>query len=168
MNTLPPLSDWPEQLRALAGLFTAIALFGFICGFLFLDVTTHLTPDGIITHYNGLPEAALDAGGELKFEKSLKDMLTTTHNHVLGLAGPFFLIGFLYLLCGPLNRRRTMVALEPLCALPITFGGIWIVRFVYPPFAYLVMLSGILMVGSYVWMSLVILRACMRISRSNN
>ena len=105
MNTLPPLSDWPAQLRALAGLFTAIALFGFICGFLFLDVTTHLTPDGIITHYNGLPEAALDAGGELKFEKSLKDMLTTTHNHVLGLAGPFFLIGFLFV--KRLRRRET-------------------------------------------------------------
>lgn len=162
MNPLPHLSHWPPQLRALAGVFTAIALFGFVCGFLFLDVTTHLTPVGIVTHYRGLPEEALDAGGELKFEKSLKEMFTTTHNHVLGLAGPFFLIGFLYLLCGPLNRRRTLIALEPLFALLLTFGGLWIVRFVYAPFVYLVILSGILMVGCYVWMSLVILRACTR------
>jgi len=152
-NQLPWLSEWPSAYRKLVLIFLIVIFFGFTSGLIYLSYSTHLTPKGVKVQYKGV-DAETEAVTELKFEKSLPEMLTTTHNHLLGLSGMFLILGFLYLHTGRITSLKLIIAIEPLLSLLITFASIWIMRFLYEPFVYLVFLSGVLMVGSFYWMNL--------------
>jgi len=163
MNTLlPPIVEWPVAYRKLVGTFVAVALIGFLVGAVFLEVTTHMTPEGVVTQYKGTSKAQMDQGGEMKFAKPVKDMLITTHNHILGLSTLFAVMAFLYLHAGgEVNTIKMSIAVEPLASLILTFGGLWVVRFLWAPFVYVVIASGTLMILCFPWMSMVVLRDCL-------
>lgn len=158
---LPRLQEWPRPYRQLVGTFAITVLLGFLTGVAFLYVSTQLKPEGISAHYRGVQEESLTPGQSFQFEKSVPDMLTTTHNHLLGLSLIFLVVGFLYLHSGNVTRLRMAIAIEPLISLLVTFGGIWIMRFLYEPFAYIILLSGILMVSTFLWMIGVVFVACL-------
>lgn len=162
MELLPPLHTWPARYRKLIGAFTAVALTGVVLGAVFIEVTTHLTPDGVVAQYKGLSETAMASALEMKFPKSTQELLTTTHNHILGLSVLFAIVGFLYLHTGSATRLRMIVAVEPLVALITTFGGLWVVRYLWEPFVYVVILSGALMIGTVCWMGYRILTCCVQ------
>jgi len=162
MELLPPLHTWPARYRKLIGAFVIVALTGFVIGAVFIEVTTRLTPEGVVAQYKGLSDAEMESASEMKFPKSPKEMLTTTHNHILGLSVLFVVLGFLYLHTGTMTRLRMFIAVEPLFALITTFGGLWIVRYLWTPFVYVVILSGTLMVVTVLWMGYRILSCCYR------
>ncbi|HQU73180.1 MAG: hypothetical protein KDI06_19200 [Calditrichaeota bacterium] len=162
MSDLPRIQSLAPHFRHIIGAFVVMTSVGVFTGFAFLGNTTHLEPQGIVTQYKGMDEAQMEVAGELKFEKSFRDMLLTTHNHVLGLSPVFLAIGLLYLQCGKVTRLRSLIAIEPLLSLGLTFGGLWVVRFWFEPFVYVVLLSGILMFACFFWMAAVILRSCFR------
>lgn len=162
MTALPRLHTWPAAYRKLVAVFVVVTLVGVVAGAVFIEATTHLTPAGVTAQYRGLDEAAMAEAPEMKFPKSTAEMLTTTHNHILGLSVLFLVYGFLYLHAGAMSRRRVLVAVEPLCSLVVTFGGLWVVRFLWPPFVYVVILSGMLMLGTTAWMGVRIVGACLR------
>lgn len=160
MNLLPPLYSWPAHYRKLIAVFMTVALTGFLVGAVFLEVTTHMTPQGVVTQYKGSNPEQAEQVQEMKFPKPAKDMLVTTHNHILGLSSLFLLVGFLYLHTGEQQKWKAWVAAEPLISLVVTFGGLWIVRYLWEPFVYIVILSGILMISTFIWMSLAVLWNC--------
>ena len=162
MNLLPPISEWPTRYRKLVFIFVAVAFVGVMLGAVFIEATTHLTPQGVVEQYKGIGENRVDQVDELKFPKPFKDMLTTTHNHILGLSSLFLIVGFLYLHAGDRGAWRLAVAIEPLLSLVVTFGGLWVMRYLWDPFVYIVILSGALMVGCYAWMSIAIMIECVR------
>lgn len=162
MNLLPSIQTWPGRYRKLIFVFVAVAFAGVILGAVFIEATTHLTPQGVVEQYTGIGENRVDQVDELKFPKPYKEMLTTTHNHILGLSSLFLIVGFLYLHVGNMEPWRIAVAIEPIVSLVVTFGGLWVMRYLWDPFVYIVILSGTLMVGSYVWMSVAIMRDCLR------
>ncbi len=162
MPPLPLLHTWPASYRKLIATFTAVALTGFVVGAVFIEITTQLTPEGVVDQYKGLSEAEMKTATEMKFPKSTREMLITTHNHVLGLSVLFTVIGFLYLHTGRRSRLRLAIAAEPLLALITTFGGLWVVRYLWAPFVYVVVLSGTLMVLTVLWMGYRILASCLR------
>lgn len=167
MNTrysakLPDIPAWPYAYRFLVIIFVLTTTVGFIIGLSFIEKTTHLLPAGIVTHYKGNKSSELQTGEELKFEKSVNEMLTTTHNHVLGLSFLFLIFGFLYLHTGRITFSKKIIAIEPLVSLVVTFGSLWLVRFVHPIFVYLVVLSGVLMAACFLWMAWIITRSCLR------
>jgi len=166
MTLLPLLHTWPSAYRKLIAVFVAIVLTGVVAGGVFIELTTHMTPDGIEAQYRGLTEDEMESAPEMKFGKTPLEMLTTTHNHILGLSVLFFVVGFLYLHTGIMSRLRVTIAIEPLVSLVLTFGGLWIVRYVWPPFVYIVILSGTLMLGTFAWMGYRILVACLIGERS--
>ncbi len=155
-NHLPLLSDLPLPYRKLILIFLIVIFFGFTSGLIFLSYSTHLTPKGVKVQYKGANQQTEEVN-ELKFEKTIPEMLTTTHNHLLGLSVIFLFLGLLYLHIGEITSLRLFVASEPLISLLVTFGGIWIMRFIYEPFVYIVFLSGVFMVGSFYWMNLSLL-----------
>lgn len=163
---LPSLNRWPARYKRVIFFFTAVAFVGVVLGAVFIEATTNLTPQGVVEQYKGISENRIDQVEELKFPKPVKDMLTTTHNHILGLSSLFLIVGLLYLHVGKQEKWRVAVAVEPLLSLVVTFGGLWVMRYVWDPFVYVVILSGTLMVGSYAWMSIVIMRECIRESEN--
>lgn len=162
MNTIPPLVSWPDQYKKLIFIFVSVAFVGVVLGSIFIEATTHLTPQGVVEQYNGISKSRMEQADELKFPKPFKDMLTTTHNHILGLSPLFLIVGLLYLQVGSGEKWRIAVAAEPLISLVVTFGGLWVMRYVWDPFVYIVILSGTLMVACYAWMSIAILRECLK------
>jgi hypothetical protein len=162
MNALPPLSDWPAHYKKLIFTFTLIAFMGVVVGGIMIEVTTHLTPQGVVEQYKGIDESQMSSAKEMKFPKPVKDMLITTHNHILGLSGLFLIVGLLYLSTGEPTALKMSIAVEPLISLLVTFGGLWVVRYLWDPFVYIVILSGTLMITTYAWMSLVIMKNCLR------
>lgn len=161
-----PLHTWPDSVKKLILVFVAITFVGVVIGGIFIEVTTHITPKGVVEQYKGISKDQINEAKELKFPKPFKDMLTTTHNHILGLAPLFLIVGFLYLQVGEANWLRMAIAVEPLISLVLTFGGLWVVRYWWAPFVYIVILSGTLMIGTYAWMSIIIMKSCLKKSTS--
>ncbi len=162
MKPMSLLHTWPLAYRVLIAVFVGVTLVGVVFGAVFIEATTHLTPTGVTAQYRGLDEEAMESVPEMKFPKTTAEMLMTTHNHILGLSVLFLIYGFLYLHTVPMSRRRLIIAVEPLIGLVTTFGGLWIVRFLWPPFVYVVILSGALMLGTTAWMGFRILVVCAR------
>jgi len=158
MESLPTLKAWPKPFKKLVFTFVLISFIGVVVGGVMIEVTTHLTPQGVVEQYKGISKNKIEASEELKFPKPMKEMLITTHNHILGLSSLFFITGFLYLATGRDSWVQLSIAVEPLISLFVTFGGLWVMRYLWAPFVYVVIISGALMIGTYVWMSFVVMK----------
>lgn len=161
---LPPLHTWPGPYRKLIAAFVAVAVTGVVVGAVFIEVTTHLTPEGVVAQYKGHTKQQsrqLSGSQEMKFAKSPTELLTTTHNHILGLSVLFTVLAFLYLHTGRTTSLRLAIAVEPLFALVTTFGGLWVVRYWWEPFVYVVIVSGTLMLATVGWMGYRIFACCL-------
>jgi hypothetical protein len=97
----------------------------------------------------------------MKFAKSLNAMLISTHNHLLGVSAIIFILSLLYLQTGKITIMKKIIAVEPPISLVITFGSLWLLRFLHSNFVYLVIFSGILMFLCLFWMSIVIIKTCL-------
>lgn len=161
MDLLPTLDSWPPAIKKLIFTFVLVSFIGVVVGGIMIEVTTHLTPQGVVEQYKGINKSKVDTANELKFPKPVKEMLITTHNHILGLSSLFVIVGFLYLATGKNSWLQISIAVEPLISLIVTFGGLWVMRYLWSPFVYVVILSGTLMITTYVWMSLVVMKACL-------
>jgi hypothetical protein len=161
------LRDADPTLRLFITVFLTVLTAGYAVGLVFVDHTTSATPSGIRERYLGtdadprarqsgepdgpvtpgasaLSTDAFEPADEMTFAKSPSEMLTLIHNHVLGLSVLFFILGAIFYfssLAGPRWKRFLMV--EPLVGIAATFGGLALVRYVAPEFAWLVIVSGI-------------------------
>ncbi len=145
MTPLPPIHLWPVQYRRLVQVFLGVVFFGYGVGFVNLFLTQQTSPKGIATHWRGLSEEELETAEEIVLPKPVKELIITTHNHLLGLAAIFGIVGFLFLHTGYGSpRMRLVVAVDPLLSLVLTFGGIWLTRFFGEAFAFLVLMGGML------------------------
>lgn len=158
---LPALQSWPAPVKKLIFTFVCVAFLGVVVGGVMIEVTTHLTPKGVVQQYKGMDKSQMSGAGEMKFPKSVKEMLITTHNHILGLSSLFVIVGFLYLCAVEQKRWQVILAVEPLVSLVVTFGGLWVVRYLWSPFVYIVILSGTLMIGTFAWMCVTVMGACL-------
>ncbi len=159
---LPPLPEWPANYRLLVAVFTLTVALAYLLGTLFIGQNTHFTPSGVVTHFKGNMESGAEEVGEIKFEKPLRDMLLTTHNHLFGLSVVFSLLGFLFLHAGKQAPWKTTLALELLFSLWTTFGGMWLVRFVHWAFVYLVLFSSLVMSTSFFFMAATVFYASVK------
>lgn len=166
MESLPALDTWSQPIKKLIFTFVLVAFIGVVVGGVMIEITTHLTPEGVVEQYKGISKSKVETSKDLKFPKPLKEMLITTHNHILGLSSLFAIVGFLYLATGKDTWLHISIAVEPLISLILTFGGLWVMRYLWSPFVYVVILSGALMIGTYAWMSLVVMKACLSKNRN--
>lgn len=167
MESLPKLHTWPHAIKKIIFTFALVSFLGVVVGGVMIEVTTNLTPQGVVEQYKGISKSELEPSEELKFPKPLKEMLITTHNHILGLSSLFLIMGLLYLTVGENTWLQISIAVEPLISLILTFGGLWVMRYLWSPFVYVVILSGTLMIGCYGWMSLVVMKAALSKSEDN-
>lgn len=153
------LDDLPQAWRLLVGFFAANLALGYTTALVYVWNTTRMAPQGINDRFRGNegdPEAV-----EIAFAKSLQEMLGLTHSHVLAMVVFLFLLGALTLSARrPSPSWKTFLALEPLVALPVSFGGLWLAWGVHPGFSWLVSASSGLAALAFYGQFAVVLRAC--------
>ncbi|TAK66317.1 MAG: hypothetical protein EPO24_01625 [Bacteroidetes bacterium] len=142
------LKDADATLRLFITTFLIVLTIGYSIGLFFVKHTTNSTPQGLAEEYRGTPEGT--EATELKYEKSEDEMYIFLHNHILSLAIVFFLVGGLFYFSSEVSDSiKKILMAEPVAAIVTTFGGIWLMRFVSEHFSWLVIISGISMVGCY-------------------
>jgi hypothetical protein len=153
------LDDLPRSWRLLAGLFAANLALGYTTALGYVWNTTRMVPRGISDRFRGNegdPEAV-----EIAFAKSFQEMLAITHTHVLAMVVFLFLLGGLTLSARrPGPRWKAFLALEPLVALPVSFGALWLAWAVHPGFSWLVSASSGLAALAFYGQVAVVTRAC--------
>jgi hypothetical protein len=153
-------SSVPAPVRTVARWITLVQLVGYTTSLLFIHHTTSMTPGGVAARYRGSVAESADAA--MQFPKSLSEMLTITHTHLLSMAVIFVLSGLALALCTrPSERWRQFLIAEPFAALLVSFSAMWLMRYVDARFSWLLELSSGLMAVTFYVQSYFILRELM-------
>lgn len=149
----------PPLLRTLARWLTIVQVVGYTVAIATVYHTTRLMPAGAARRYRGTDPALAEAAGQaLQFPKPLSELLVSTHTHVTTMAAIFALSGACFALCGwPSERWRRFLIVEPFAAVLVSFGAIWLMRYVHPAFSWLLFASSALMAATFYFQALVIL-----------
>jgi ABC-type uncharacterized transport system permease subunit len=151
-------SQVPAPFRTLARGVTVVQIVGYTTSLIFVWHTTRMVPAGVAGHYRG---AAVDsmAMEAMQFPKSFAEMLTVTHTHLLSMAVIFVITGLGIALCARLSERwRWFLIVEPFAALLVSFAAMWLMRYVDPLFAWLLVASSALLAVTFYVQSFLILR----------
>ena len=86
---------------------------------------------------------------EMNYEKSISEMLMTTHNHILGISFILLSVGIIFYFNSILSGFWKMfLMIEPFVSLIISFTSIWGVRFIDGNFVYITFISALFMYTS--------------------
>ena len=125
-------------------------------GLIYLNYTTDYTPKGVIQRYNGtnFEQEMDDFDIPENYPKPISEILITTHNHILGFSFIFFITGFIFYFNSIINGFwKSFLLIEPPISIVITFGSIWLMRFVHENFVYLTICSSIILYFSFFLMA---------------
>ena len=147
------LYQLPKGIKLLLLLTVLNLMVGVGVGLYYVTNTTHLSLEGTSEQFRGsILEDEFDIPE--KFPKPIAELLTTTHNHIISMTFIFFIMGGIFYLNSIITGFwKTFFIAEPFFSILATFGGIWLIRFIHPSFAYLVMVSGVLMYLSFFLMA---------------
>lgn len=145
----------PRSVRVLGRWVTVVQAVGYSTALVHVWWTTRLTPAGIVNQYRGVESE----DGPMQFPKSLAEMLTLTHTHLLGMAAIFVVTGVGLALCERVSERwKARLIAEPFVALLVSFGAMWLMRYADPRFSVVLALSSGLMAATFYLQSWLILR----------
>ena len=150
------LHEFPRKLKFLCFLTVFNLTIGVGVGLYYVGYATDYTTTGTSEHYKG---SKVDDTFDIpeKYPKPLSELLNTTHTHVIAMTFIFLIIGGIFFFNSIIKGIfKTILIVEPFISIILTFGGIWLIRFINPVFSYLVILSGILMYLSFFIMALTI------------
>lgn len=148
----------PAPLRTLARWLTIVQVVGYTTSLAFVFHTTRFTPAGAAARYRGTDPAVAESA--MQFPKSLAEMLTNTHTHLLAMAAIFAFSGGCVALCArPEERIRRFLIAEPFVALLVSFGAMWLMRYADSRFSWLLVASSTLMAATFYVQSFLVLRA---------
>jgi len=160
------LSQLPNELKILVGMFVLVLSIGFFTGINFVHFTTNGTPHGIEENYLG-NEDNLEAI-EMKFKKTEAQMLNISHTHILSMSIIFFLLSILVYFTSIASYLKKFLMFEALLSVLLTFGGIYLVWLNIAWMKYIVMISGSLMIFSFVLSVLFITKELIKKKPSDN
>ena len=147
------LYQLPRAIKLLLMLTVLNLTIGVGIGLYYVSNTTHLSPKGTAEQFRG---SDIDNSFDIpeKFPKPISELLSTTHNHTISMTFIFFIMGGIFYFSSIITGFwKTFFIAEPFFSILATFGGIWLIRFIHPSFAYLVMVSGVLMYLSFFLMA---------------
>ena len=146
----------PAPLRTLGRWVTIVQLVGYTTSLVFVWHTTRLVPPGVAARYRGADP--LTSEGAMQFPKSLAEMLTITHTHLLSMAVIFLLTGLGLALCErPSEGSKRWLIAEPFVALLVSFSAMWLMRYVDPHFSWLLEASSAVLAVTFYVQSYLIL-----------
>lgn len=141
---------------------------GYAVALLFVRHTTGMTPAGAAIRYRGADSAdTLAAVGAMQFPKPPAEMLLSTHTHLLGMTVLFIVSGLCFALCPrPSGRWKRVLIVEPFAATLVSFGAIWLMRFVDARFSWLLFASSLSMAAVFAYQTAVTLHALAEADRN--
>ena len=125
---------------------------GMVTGLIYLNYTTNYSPDGAAQRFNGSDELNSEDEFDIpdNYPKPISEMLITTHNHILGFSFIFFIMGIIFYFNSIVKGFwKSFLLIEPTISIVITFGSIWLMRFVHKDFVYLTILSSTILYLSF-------------------
>ena len=145
------LKQFEPLLKKFVTAYIIVVTIGLSLGLYFVNHTTDMTPSGAVERFNGSQSAEDDEFTiPESYPKPLSELLITTHNHILGFSFIFGSIGFIFYF----NSRvkgfwKAFLLIEPFISIILSFGSIWLMRFVHPSFVYVTVISAILLYLSF-------------------
>jgi len=125
----------------LAGFLISMAI-GIAIGLSYVYLTTEMTPIGITDQFKGSEVLANEIPE--KFPKPLENMVLTTHNHLLSFSMITLLIGIIFYFNSIIGgKSKLILLLEPFASSLLMFASLWIMKFLYSGFVYLMIISAI-------------------------
>ena len=147
------LYEFPNKLKLLCFLTVFNITVGVGVGLYYVGYTTQYSSIGTSEHFAG-SKVSDDFDIPDKYPKPISELLNTTHIHIISMTFIFLIIGGIFYFNSIITgSMKTILIIEPFISIIVTFGGIWLVRFIHPGFSYLVILSGILMYLSFIIMA---------------
>ena len=159
------LSQLEPGLKKFLIAFIILILTGTTTGILYLHAKTSLSPSGTTTHLRGDTVNDADSDFEIpaSYPKSAEELLLTTHNHFLGFAFLFFLLGGIFYFNSVVSGRlKFFLMVEPFISVFLTFSSIWAIRYLSPYFTYVIIPAAMLTYSSVYIISAIILYDLLR------
>lgn len=139
----------PVQLKKMIAALLLSLTFGVLIGLGFLYYTTSYSTKGAIERYNG-SQVSEEFGIAENYPKPISEIFITTHNHIIAFTLIFTVVTFIFYFSSILdNSWKTFLLVEPFISIIISFGSLWLMRFVNPDFVYLMAASSTLIYLSY-------------------
>lgn len=156
------LRDLEGGLKAILFSLTLMLCLGNITGLLYLTQSVGTSTTQAIVHYNGDPVAPAPSADEIEeipenVATDAKTLLSITHSHISSFTLIFGAMGILVWFTKLPTRLKTSLAVEPIWGGALTFGGIWLMRYVHPDFVWLVAISGGMMYSFFFVSALAVL-----------
>ena len=142
------ISRLPGSIKVLISVFLLVLSVGYFSGLAFVNQSTSMNSQGVVENYNGNEKN--EAAEKMKFKKSGHEMLNIVHTHILSMAIIFFILGGLVFGTSIHPKLKSILMIEPLLSVLVTFGGIYLIWMGEEWMSYVVMVSGALMTISFV------------------
>jgi len=118
---------------------------GILVGLVFLGSTTNYSTGGTVEHITGSDKED-DFDIPESYPKAAEDLLLTTHNHIMGFSFLILSVGVLFYFNSTVTGFwKGLLMIEPLISSVVTFGSLWLIRFIHPGFIWLTVVSSVLM-----------------------
>ncbi|MFN3871958.1 MAG: hypothetical protein ACK4R9_03050 [Ignavibacterium sp.] len=139
----------PIQLKKMIAALLLSLTFGVLIGLGFLYYTTSYSTKGAIERYNGSQVSEEFEIAE-NYPKPISEIFITTHNHIIAFTLIFTVIASIFYFSSIVNNSlKTFLLVEPFISIIISFGSLWLMRFVNPNFVFLMAVSSTLIYLSY-------------------
>ena len=114
---------------------------GFSLGVFYVYLNSEFSSSGMVEQYLGNNDE-----WKPKLPKTLKDLVSHTHEHITMFSIIFLSLGLIFLYNNTIKGFwKRFLILEPFVSIIITFGGFFIIRYVTTSFSYIIMISSLLM-----------------------
>ena len=114
---------------------------GFSLGIVYVYLNSEFSSSGMTEQYLGSEDE-----WNFKPAKTLKDLVSHTHEHITMFSLIFVSIGFIFSCNSTIKGFwKSFLILEPFVSIILTFGGFFIIRYISINFSYIIMISSALM-----------------------
>lgn len=141
------MKNQPRAIKGWIMAFLAALTLGYSAGMAYLATSGQISPKGIEENYKGNEDN--EAAEVMKFEKSQREVLGIIHTHAITLSIVFLILGIFIFMTDFSGSLKRFLMIEPLVSIVITFGGIWLLWQGWAWMKTIVMISGVLMHGSF-------------------
>ena len=150
------LVDLDRTLKHFLLTIISVLTIGVSTGLIYLFVTTNYSATGTVQRFSGSQVSQSDNNFEIPeyYPKPISEILITTHNHILGFSFIFFILGIIFYFNSVITGFwKSFLLIEPVISVLITFGSIWLMRFVDATFVYLTIISSTILYLSFFTMA---------------
>jgi hypothetical protein len=136
-----PINYLDTNLKKLLIYYLFTIGIGFSLGVLYVYLNSEFSNTGMIEQYIGNNDE-----WEPKLPKTLKDLISHTHEHITMFSIIFLSIGVIFSYNSVIKGFwKSFLILEPFISIIITFGGFFVIRYITITFSYVIIFSSFLM-----------------------